>query len=206
MEQRHTWVFTDIETAGLNRFQHPIIEIGAIAVEAGTWKELATFEFRIQFDVRKADPKALGVSKYSPSLWKRTALPPRVVAPKFSVFLRRYATVQCISRMGKPFSVAQLAGHNAEAFDGPFLHTWYRRRKKFFPASRRVLCTKQMAMWFFELNQGLTPPENYKLGTLCRYFDLTEPDHTALNDIRATVELARTISKLSLQGVSDIAA
>lgn len=65
-----------------------------------------------------------------------------------------------------------------------------------------MLCTKQLAMWLFETNQGLTPPENYKLATLCNYFGLPVPDHTAQRDIRATVALARQIAALQSTPIS----
>lgn len=204
---RRTWLFVDIEPGGVNLQKHPITEVAAIAVEAGSWQELDVFETKVQFRFSDADPRALGMNKYVPSIWERYALPQEIAAEKFAEFCRRHATVEKKSRRGKYYKVAQLAGHNADKFDGPFLHQWYRRHRIFFPASMRILCTKQLAMWFFEMNQGLTPPKDYKLTTLCDYFRLScRPDHTALNDIRATVELARCISKIQLQSIDSKAA
>ena len=188
--------FIDIETAGKNRRRHPIIEVAAMAVEAGTWNEVSTFEAKVEFNVDDADPIALGINKFKPSTWEKYALPPKVVAEKFSAFCRKHATVEKTSKRGKSYKVTPLAGHNAETFDGHFLRAWYRKQLIFFPVSMRVLCTKQRAMWFFEENQGLTPPANFKLMTLCKYFGILAPDHSALNDVRATVQLARVLAEL----------
>jgi DNA polymerase III epsilon subunit-like protein len=55
-----------------------------------------------------------------------------------------------------------------------------------------TLCTKQKALWLFEEDKTLTPPTDFKLGTLCQYFDVRlrkEDAHDALVDVRATVKL-----------------
>ena len=50
-------------------------------------------------------------------------------------------------------------------------------------------------MWLFEEDRTQTRPENFKLHTLCEYFGVSRPDHTALRDIRATVELYRAMEE-----------
>ena len=88
--------------------------------------------------------------------------------------------------------IAQLAEHNAERFDVPFLHAWYRRQQIFCPARYMALCTKQKALWLFAEDKTLTPPPDFKLGTLCHYFGIRlgeDEAHDAVNDVRATVQL-----------------
>ena len=57
-------IFYDIETGGLH-FDAPIIELAAIAVEAGTYRELDSIDMKIEFSTK--DPhvsmEALGVSQ-----------------------------------------------------------------------------------------------------------------------------------------------
>lgn len=145
---RQRLLFVDIETGGTNIRRHPITEIAAIAVEAGTWRKLDSIELKIEFNVREADPVALGINKYQPSVWEKFAFPPKIAAEKFAIFCRTHATVEKTSRKRKKqYDVAQLVGHNAEQFDGPFLREWYRRHRVFFPGSMRVLCTKQLSTW-----------------------------------------------------------
>jgi DNA polymerase III epsilon subunit-like protein len=89
--------------------------------------------------------------------------------------------------------------HNAE-FDGPFLRSWFERLGLFFPGSYRVSCTMQRAMWLFHEDQSLTPPADFRLGTLCEYFGaVLRPSeaHDALADVRATVELYRRMTAWS---------
>lgn len=94
--------------------------------------------------------------------------------------------------------VAQLVAHNAE-FDGAFLRKWFERLRLFLPASYRVFCTLHRAMWLFHEDRLLTPPNDFKLGTLCQYFGVAlraSQAHDALADVRATVELYRRITML----------
>ena len=48
-----------------------------------------------------------------------------------------------------------------------------------------VLCTKQRALWLFDEDKSLTPPENFQLRTLCEYFGVPltrENAHDAFYD------------------------
>jgi len=186
-------VFFDVETGGLETWR-PIIQIAAIAI-GSDGQELEEFEAKLRFDERIADPKALRKIHYSPERWNREARPPCIVAQAFAHLLMRHATIDQTSAGGRVFQVAQLVAHNAE-FDGPFLRAWYERMHLFLPASPRVLCTVQRAMWAFHEDKSLTPPADFRLGTLCQYFGIPlkeDEAHDALNDVRATVRLYRAI-------------
>ena len=96
------------------------------------------------------------------------------------------------------FRVAQLVSHNSQ-FDGPFLKAWFERMDIFLPASYRVFCTLQRAYWFFQENPQLPPPDDYRLGTLCEYFEVPlnpHEAHAALADVRAAVGLYRAMRNL----------
>ena len=138
-------IFTDIESAGLE-FTRPIIQIAAVAVDEN-FQERESIEIKIAFDRRLADPKSLPFNKYRPRVWKQEAIPKRIAAGRFAAFLRRHATFDMISGAGRPYQLAQLAGHNAERFDGPFIHEWYKRQQIYCPARYMTLCTKQRALW-----------------------------------------------------------
>lgn len=184
-------VFVDLETGGLETWR-PIIQIAAIAVTSSL-REIEVFEAKLKFESRFVDPKSLRKNNYSPERWKREARPVREVATAFADFLRRHATVEVSAAGRGGFQVAQLVAHNA-AFDGPFLLAWFERMGQFFPGHFRVLCTVQRAVWLFHENKLLTPPVDFKLGTLCEYFGVLlrpEDAHDALNDVRATVALYR---------------
>lgn len=204
-----TIVYVDIETAGFHR-KSPIIEVAAIAVAAGTYRELDSLDVKVQFSMNDpyVDLDALAINKFSPAIWERYAVPPARAAKNFAAFLRRHATDEYQTREGATFRVAKLAAHNAE-FDNTRLRSWSRRhlprrhrKSSFYPGSSLALCTVQKAEWFFRDNQGLEPPKNLKLATLAEYFRLEhQPDHSALNDVRATIELAKTIAELQRIGV-----
>jgi len=188
-------VFFDLETAGLNPDKHPIIQIAAVAIDAEL-NEVETIEIKVAFDEAQADPDALSSNHYDRERWEQEAVPAEEAAKQFARFLRRHATVDMVSKAGKPYYVAQLVAHNGERFDGPFIHAWYRKLSMFCPARYMVLCTKQRALWLFDEDKSLTPPLNFKLGTLCEFFGVPlkpEEAHDALNDVRATVRLYRAM-------------
>ena len=188
-------IYVDLETAGLDPEQHPIIQIAGVAVN-GELRELETIELKVKFDEREATPEALQKNSYDQELWEREGVSPPDAAKQFAAFLRRHATVDMFSRDDRPYLVAQLVGHNGAAFDGPFIHAWYRRLGIFCPARYQTLCTLQRALWYFDEHKHETPPTNFKLGTLCEYFGVSlreEDAHDALADIRATVSLYRVM-------------
>lgn len=188
-------VFVDLETAGLEPWR-PIIQIAAIAVDCNL-HELERFEAKLLFEKKFADPKSLRKASYSAELWKREAQLARVVMKQFSDLLRRHATVDQVSANHRVFQVAQLVAHNG-AFDGAFLRAWYDRFGQFLPASPRLFCTLQRAVWLFHENKSLTPPPDFSLQTLCHYFGVplrAADAHEALNDVQATVELYRAIAE-----------
>jgi len=190
-------VFVDLETAGLEPWR-PIIQIAAIVVDAQL-RELERFEAKLRFQRRFADPKSLRKVSYCPDLWKREAIPSGDCMKQFSDLLRRHATVDQTATSGQPFQVAQMVAHNG-AFDGAFLKAWFERFGRFLPASPRLFCTLQRAVWLFHENKSLTPPPDFKLRTLCHYFEValrSGDAHEALNDVHATVELYRAMADFS---------
>ncbi len=188
-------VFLDLETGGLDPLRHPIVELAAIAVDAATFRELDSFNIKIQFDPKECTPRSLGNNKYDEEVWNMSALPDEMAAHLFAAFLERHATDQGYNRRTKEhFPLARLVAHNGESHDGPFLQGWYKRLGIQCPAARMTLCTKQKALFFFQENSTLPRPKNYQLGTLCDYFETEHrPSHHALDDIKATIELYQAL-------------
>lgn len=183
-------VYFDLETGGVES-KHPTIQLAAVAVENGTFKEVGTFESKVRFDETMADPEALKINHYTPEAWKDapTAL---AVSVKFSAFLRPFSSVQLTSkRTGMPYSVARLAGYNAVTFDGPRLKAMF--AGSFFPCSYQILDVLQRALFYFYENT-YEPPKDFKLTTLCEYFHIkTDGAHDALTDVRLTIALAQEL-------------
>lgn len=185
-------VVLDIECGNFGRERPLIIQLAAIAVDREL-REVELFAALVRFNERFASRRLLTKARYDRALWTSKARDKREVAIAFRQFLRRHATHDVVQD-GRVFQVARLAAHNGAEFDGPILRTWYERMNLSLPASRRVLCTLQLAEWFFLLNQQHSPPDDGKLSTLCQYFGIPLDDHhTALADVRATVELFRRL-------------
>ena len=189
-------VFVDIELGRVKR-QRPILQIAAVAVSR-CLSELEAFEAKVRIDERKTPSALIHNRHFDRDRWRSEARHPKVVAYDFGRFLGRHATAEVAGANCRRMIVAQLVAHNAE-FDGMFLREWFERLGLFLPASYRVFCTVQRAMWLFHENRSLTPPPDFKLGTLCHYFGIPfhpHEAHDALVDVRATVELYRRMNML----------
>jgi len=186
-------VFFDLETGGLTPGVHPIIQFAGIAVDE-KFKVQEELEIKLQFDIGECTAEALAVNSFDPEVWEKESFSQISGMKVISAFLKRHATVKLISKRGSPYYVALMAGHNASNFDGPMLQAWYKKADEFLPGYFRVLCTSQLAQWHFYNHPN--PPENMKLGTLCRYFGVhlsEQAAHDALADVRANVKLARVL-------------
>lgn len=185
-------VFVDLETAESSGVW-TVIQVAAVAVSSGL-SELGVFEAKlcVKGPIRHR--------RHDPEVWDRDARPIREVAVRFGAFLRDHATIGMNPVLGKPYRVAQIVAHNAE-FDGAMLKSWFEQMDLFFPGHFRMLCTVQRAIWLFHENANLIRPNDYKLGTLCRYFGLDYREssaHDALYDARVTVELYRVMTAVNL--------
>lgn len=69
-----------------------------------------------------------------------------------------------------------------------------------------MLCTKQRALWLFDEDKSLTPPSDFKLGTLCQYFGVRLKEHEAheaMADVKAMFGLYRAMrgAKRAREGI-----
>jgi DNA polymerase III epsilon subunit-like protein len=182
-------VFFDFETGGI-RDDQPNIQLAAIAVDQN-FRELASFEEKIQFDEASADPQALAINYYDRDKWTQ-AKPPAEVARLFAQWLRPFSCVEKISKAGKPYSVARLAGHNAAVFDGPRLRRMFEEARLFCPTELHVRDTLQRALWYCD-EKGIEP-DSFRLTALCKRFGIPgDGAHDALTDVRLAIAVARTM-------------
>jgi len=204
-------VMYDLETGGLNwwpntenpsgkTFQmHPIIQIAAVACDLDDdWKFIDKFEIKIKFKEEACTKEALEINNYNPLVWDKESVDQQASILQFTSFLNRFKIVKKISKRGYPYYVAMTGGHNVGGFDKPFLWAWYKSYGAFLPADYHVVDTMQMAI-NYELALGKKVFENYKLETLCSYFDIARPaetEHDALADVKQTALVGKTISSL----------
>ena len=189
-------MFFDVETGGIDPHRHPIIQIAAVAFDE-QWRARDRFEVKLHFKEADCDPEALKKVCYDRELWTKHSVDPLTAHDRFSYFLSEHATVEKHSRdKDKTYHVARLFAHNAK-FDTDFLWTWHCKLREqdpeiFLPADRLAICTLQTALVYFDQVQEVTPPKNFRLGTLCEYFDIpfsTNQAHDASYDSLKTAEL-----------------
>jgi|18_taG_2_1085343.scaffolds.fasta_scaffold06561_2 DNA polymerase III epsilon subunit-like protein len=181
---KHSTVFFDIETGGLED-RHPTIQIGAVAVNDG--HTVDEFERKIKFDPSICDPRALEINAYTDTDWS-AAVDHKVAMTDFAGFCQSHA--QIVGGYNLP--ICMTGGHNAMKFDLPKLRRDSRQLGVYLPIHNYILDTYALAIWYFTLRPPF--PVNLQLDTLCDHFGIQQGHHDALNDSRATVELARKLT------------
>ena len=175
--KKHTLIFLDTETTGLDPSKQEIIELAAIAVEQswdaqghGSLRVTKEAEWKIKPEhIETAQPEALRINGYTEEAWK-DAITLKDALTEFSVLARNGIAV----------------GHNV-SFDMGFLETAFRTTGLPFPLHYHKLDTISLAyakLWDKKEVQA------FSLKALCEYFSITnENAHTALADTRATLAL-----------------
>lgn len=180
-------VYFDLETGGIE-MRHPVIQLAAVAVDESL-AECGTFEQKVAFNEAACDPEALRVNHYTAGAWAN-AIGPSLTVRAFNRWLKPFSSVTKLSQRGTPYTIAKLAGFNSVTFDGPRLKAMY--AGEFFPCSYQIRDVLQRAFWWFD--ERAIEPENFKLTTLCTYFNIpTDGAHDALTDVRLTIALARKL-------------
>lgn len=182
-------VLFDLETGGVED-HHPNIQLAAAAVEvkdATTVHLHGALDLPIQFDEDACDPEALRLNSYNRERWEKEAIPEGDALKRFIGLCRDHSHLTLMSKKGRPYNVARLGGHNVQTFDVPRLQAMGARHGDPFLACCwwYPLDTYQGTVWHFA-RAGLEPPANYQLGTLAKHFDLPEPTHDAMADLRTT--------------------
>ena len=165
-------VFVDVETTGLDPFEHAIVEVAALKVDPATFGILDRFESRVRPPADAAlDPAALRVNGYTPDAWAG-APPEAEVMPKLADVLRG----------------SVVAGHNV-AFDWAFVRAALRRTGvALVDVDHHLLDTASLA-WPL-LRRGRVP--SLSLRALCDHFRVpNDGAHRALADVLRTVRLYR---------------
>lgn len=180
-----TFVVLDLETTGGSARQDAITEVGAVKVRGGEHLgELGTL-----VDPGGAVPPGITRLTGITTAMVCAAPPLPAVLPSVLEFL----------------SGAVLVAHNA-AFDAGFLRAACERHGRTWPRPP-VLCTARLARAV--LPRAECP--SVRLAALARHFGCaTEPDHRALTDARATVEvlhhLLERIGNLGVQSLEELLA
>lgn len=187
----------DLETGGLDKAIHPIIQFAGVAVNR-EWEIVDELEVKIEFDLASAQQEALELNSYSEEEWERDAVTEAEAMKMIAAFFKRHDSLAKTSKKGRPYKIARLCGHNASRFDGEFLAAWFKRADMFCPAGCfEALDTVQLARWILFIRNSPVQPENVKLETLAKYLGIEAPNaHDAMGDVKVTVEVARIFSKV----------
>lgn len=190
---RNSFVVLDLETGGLigKGWVPPITEI-AICVMDSELKDTVEYESLLKQyrDSKEYQPIALSVSNITLDMLKEQGKDPKVVLKEVKDLL-----IKSKSDGKKPI----LVGHNLDEFDLIILDNFFTENGEDLSKYVETKMTID-TMWWMRL---MKPSQvNFKLGTCLEEvkIDLTQA-HRAMNDTRATKELARIFIR-NLRGES----
>ena len=185
--KKHNLVFIDLETTGLDPGVHEIIEIGGmvarqvprVSVSAGVKRGaeleiIEEFEFKIKPEhLELAEPEALRINGYNDAEW--------LFAPDLKKVLETIS-----SKIKDAVMVAQNV-----TFDWSFLNQAFKKTGIKNPMHYHKLDLISLAFAKLYDNERL---QRFSLQALAEHFGIkNERAHTALADVRATVEIYKKL-------------
>lgn len=199
-------VWIDIETTHLDANLAWPTQIAAVATDRATLKVLDGLEVKVKFTPEYADPDALKRFRYDPKVWGMEQLLPITAAVTLASFLKAYATWTRTSKYGGNTNTwTEIGGHNAATYDSLILKRWFDQLQIKTKAALwhgAVVDTMQLARQLeFACDEHWEG--GFSLGALCERFGIEHDlarEHDALYDVSQTVELARRLRALALEG------
>lgn len=183
-------ICTDTETTGVDVSKHGICTLAAIVYIDGKEVDCLELKFNPKTYNRPVEinPQALEVNGLTEAELE-SFTPSATAFNDFIAFLEKY-----INRYDKNDKF-EVMGYNSQ-FDTAFIRAWFLDNNHYYYGSyfkNYDLDVFALVKWRNYYEKWNLP--NLKLGTVCSFFgvELTEA-HTALADIRATVELERKLN------------
>lgn len=171
-------VFFDLETSGTDQCKHQITQIAAMHLPTGD-----SYEQKLRFSLRKADPEALEVIGFSKRKWKN-AVSQRDGMVSFCDFVANHKSCDMISKKGNPYTTASLIGYRIDRFDLPFLAHHFDKHDLWFPGDFRCYDSMQLALW------ALPGRSDYTLSAVAEELGVfQEGAHDALVDVEMTINV-----------------
>ncbi|MBN2440440.1 MAG: 3'-5' exonuclease [Spirochaetales bacterium] len=181
-------LFIDLETTGLNPVENGIIQLSGIIEIDDEIKD--TFDFHIKpFPGDKIDEKALEVNRRTKQELEHDSKyqDPLGVHKTLMSLLSKY-----IEKFDKKDKF-NFIGYNSQAFDFPFLRSWfYKCKDNFFGSWFWSPSIDVMPIWAFILAKKRHVLDNFQLATVADYCGIKVDGskiHDSLYDIQITREL-----------------
>lgn len=180
--RRRNLVFIDLETTGLDKHNHEIIEVGCLVVDGKTFEIKDKYATKVKpTHIDTADPKALKISGYTDEKWKKS-IDLRTALEKIAVF----------SKDG------MIAGWNV-AFDWGFIEENFRNLSIESSFNYHKVDTQAIAYAMLYHNVEI---KRLGLRHVAEYmgFDLSDV-HSAKEDVQITYEVFKKLMALNEKSI-----
>lgn len=176
---QNTFAFIDVETTGLDKDKHEIIELAAVIAKNkdGIFTVIDELDLKIQpKNIEKADPQALRVNGYNEADWL------------FAVELE-----DAMKSFAEKTEGAIFIAHNA-TFDYGFIEEAFKKTGVQNRMHRYVLDSLSIAFGILNINDDVG---KLSLGSLCQKYGVeNKKAHSAFADAYATYEVFKAMMKL----------
>lgn len=180
--RKHNLAFVDIETTGLDRRKHEIIELGLVLVkqlgeEGREFEVIGEYEYKIKPEhIETADPQSLKINGYDEGQW--------IFASSLADAMRDFAAKT---------KDAIFVAHNI-TFDYPFIEEAMQKvgveDQMFYPKIDTI------SLAYAKLHKNLKA-EKFRLQKLCEFFGVQNPKaHTALADAQTLFEVYKHLMNM----------
>lgn len=165
--------FGDIETTGLERSVHEIIEIGLLIVKQPGLEIIDTWETKVKpLHLKTASAQALEITKFNQKHWQKAIHPKKAL----EIFAKKTKNTVFV-------------GHNP-AFDRAFLEDYADKWEVELDIHYHMLDTVTIA--YIKLKDQ--PIKNFKLSEIAKFLGIDQKKaHTALDDTKTTYEIFKRL-------------
>lgn len=181
-------LYLDVETTGLNSWSNDIIQIAIIIEIDGEVKEEFTSTVK-PFNPDKCDPKALAIHGYTKVDFEGF-VEPHTVYKQIIELMSKY-----VDRYSKEDKFTPV-GYNVK-FDCDFLKSFFRKNGDQYYGSwfNWRMIDPLYLLHYLDYRSKIALP-NYKLGFVCKHFNIPVQAHDATSDIKATRKLLQTLNSI----------
>ena len=190
MSKKILWL--DLETTGTDSRVNSITEIAAIYKDLDNPETEDIFHEYVHYASYPDDyDEVAKITGLTPEILAAKGITEKQCYQRFITYL-----TDKVNRFDRGDKII-IAGFNVKSFDSQFIRQlWNRNDDRYFGSYFESICIDVMStVAEAKLDGKIAGIPNNKLSTVCQFFGIEFEAHSALADVKATIELYETIKK-----------